>query len=251
MVSNRNADLKHSFQKLSKIAKRKGHSNGWGIAWLNQKGKFKLHKGKEPIWQSDLAQDFIEKTRSKLILVHARKGPNPSIKNSHPFLGKTPDQDWVFAHNGSLEISDSSNHKPEGDTDSELFFCNFLDTVEKLSRSGKPDCEPKLVKVAVEQTLRKTRIITALNCNLASENYLYSLRLYKTQPSYYSLYWLIRANKTSITSEKIGKEVGEKAFIVTSEKLSREPWKAILKPCFVAVRVGYPESICFIRLDFC
>jgi len=208
-----------------------------------------LRKGKGAIWESDPAQNCIDKVRSKLIVVHARRGPKPSIVNSHPFLGKTIDQEWVFAHNGSLEISHPIHHKPKGDTDSEHFFCNFLDTFEEMSKSEKPVCEPKLVKVAFEKTIKKARIVTALNVTLASKNYLYGLRLYEKSPEYYSLYWLKRSNKTSI-SRIIGKEVGEKAFIVASEKLSKENWKSVLRGYVIAARVGYPESICFTRLDF-
>jgi len=248
MTSNQVTDLKYSFKRISEFARRKKHGDGWGIAWLDEQGKFQVAREEESIWNSQKAKSLIEKLRSKLIVVHARKGQNKSKQNCHPFLRKAIGQEWIFAHNGSLQIAEPKNHKPEGETDSEQFFCNFLDTIEEISNNKESKFEPKIVEEALRETIKSTQVKTALNSTLASKNFLYALKLYKVKPYYYTLYWLERIGSTK-EGKKLGKAIGEKAIIISSEKLTSEAWKPIKNLQFLRVKVGQPETACFVTMN--
>lgn len=174
MTSNIETDLKFSFEELCEVAKKNGHGHGWGVAWL-ENDELRLEKDAESIWESERASSLIRDIRSKLIVVHARRNPSqePSKVRSHPFLHEALDEQWIFAHNGTIKCPEPTNHTPESDVDIERFFCYFLDMLEQTSDGCRFETEEELVLKALGKSMEKTKIVTALNFILASKQNLY------------------------------------------------------------------------------
>jgi glutamine amidotransferase len=243
MTSNIETNLKFSFEKLCEVAKENSHEHGWGVAWL-ENNKLRLEKDKESIWDSERARTLLRDIRSKLIVVHARKNSNqkPLKVRSHPFLNKALGEQWIFAHNGTIECPEPINHTPKSDVDSERFFCYFLDLLEQINDRCQFEKEEELVLAALRKSMEKTKIVTALNFILASKHNLYVARLYKANPDYYTLKHLTRSWKSEV-AEKVGKSPGEAATVFSSEDLSKEPWTPLANGEIGIVPVGLPEKL--------
>ncbi len=239
MTCNLKTDLKLSFKKLCEVARKHGHGDGWGIAWLDD-GGFSLEKHGKAIWEDDRAWRLIKSIRSRLIIIHARKrsavSPRAADVNSHPFLHRALGRDWVFAHNGWVNSPKPRGNLTSEGVDSEKFFLYLLEVIEEAGRE-EPDAIPEALKEALSPS-RGVEVKSSLNFILASKSYLYAFRYYIHNPSYYSLYWLTRTSRNS----KIKKQAGEVALIISSEKLSNEPWKPIENGQMLIAEVGRPKS---------
>lgn len=248
MTSNMETDLKFSFEKLCEVAKKNRHEHGWGVAWL-ENGELRLEKDKEPIWESERASSFVRDIRSKLIVVHARRNPSqePSKVRSHPFLHEALDEQWIFAHNGTIECPEPINHTPESDVDSEMFFCYFLDMLEQTSDGCRFEIKEDLVLEALRKSIEKTKIVTALNFILASKQNLYVARLYEANPDHYTLKYITRFWKSEV-GERIGKKPKEVATVFSSEELNEEPWTQLSNGEIGIVPVGFPEKLRVLQL---
>ncbi len=135
MSANRPTKLNAS---LKLFRKRGGetahHRDGWGLAYT-ENGVFRLHKHPEAAASSSQLSVLADTVRTNLLVGHVRKAKHPLVnhyKNTHPFLRRCCDRDWVFAHNGLVaDIMEGEqtrlqgNCLPNGDTDSEYAF-NFL-----------------------------------------------------------------------------------------------------------------------------
>jgi len=240
MTCNLETDLKFSFSELCEVARRYGHGDGWGVAWLED-GRFRCEKCGEAIWESDRAGELIGGVRSRLIVVHARKrgsnSPRVARVNSHPFVHRALGLEWVFIHNGQVWCPEPRDRLTSEGVDSERFFLYLLESMEKVDGD-----EPDIVPETLKRIWSDIRVDTSLNFVLASKNYLYAFRYCVVRPDYYSLYWL-RRSWESAAGGKIGKRVGEVALIVSSERLTGESgWSPLRNGEMLIVRVGSPDD---------
>lgn len=249
MTSNVKTNLHFSFNQLSKIAKDRSHEDGWGIVWLDENNCFELHKGFLPIWRSRAARRHIRDAESNLIVVHARKSKrnDASRQRSHPFKHVALGREWIFAHNGEVKCPEPlgrkmRKHRPRSDIDSEKFFCYLLNIMEKFN-GDKNLNEKNLVRKALQEALKKTTIISALNFILVSQKNLFVFRYCKEKPDYYSIWHLARSSKSNKGSE-LDKRKGEWAIVFSSQPLSKdEKWLLLKNPQLLVVPIGFPKKL--------
>ncbi len=96
---------------------------------------------KEPLPASSEESKYLQyekEVRSRIIIAHVRRATTEgrSRENTHPFKHGN----WIFAHNGSVDRDYilsllSGRYKPEGRTDSEVYFYWILHCI---NRKGDP-----------------------------------------------------------------------------------------------------------------
>lgn len=109
------------------------HSDGWGMGYYKDGNSIVV---KEPVRALD--SDYLKSIRKlevNLSIAHIRKATKGSVQlsNTHPFVRKIADKNWIFAHNGSIDNigfrtiqnylsrqNRSLNLHTSGDTDSEM-----------------------------------------------------------------------------------------------------------------------------------
>jgi len=135
------------FRKRGRI-----HRDGWGVAWYLNEGLAGLVKEPKPAPESPIARLMVQGVRSRIIVSHVRWASKGGISyvNTHPFVRRLWDRDWVFAHNGTVSgIIEEPEYRlewchPVGETDSEHAFCYIL---EKLSGLRDRDLEGLAVRL--------------------------------------------------------------------------------------------------------
>ena len=110
------------------------HADGWGVAYLNKKGKVIIIKSAKAIFE-DLMVKKLYDLKTNLLIVHVRKkaGSEISLKNTHPFQANHPELgECVFCHNGVIkdEIAFDSQYLLQGKTDSEKLFYSILGDIK-------------------------------------------------------------------------------------------------------------------------
>ena len=154
MNSANPADLRFSF---TGFAARGGltdhHGDGFGVGFFEDKA-CRLFMDNQPAASSpvaDLLKNYPIKSRN--VVAHIRKatqGDGLRLENCHPFTRELWGRHWLFAHNGDLK-----NYKPDlngdylpvGSTDSELAFCELLQTLRESSPSKSPHAPCSLDRV--------------------------------------------------------------------------------------------------------
>ncbi len=146
--SKKAVKLDKMFLEFLKLSRK--NNDGWGLAFFN-KGQLSLVKEPIAAYQSETPKLFFNSVKSRLFLGHLRKawiGKNKYV-NTHPFVCKIDDKEWVFAHNGSLYKKDTKyterlfNTNIQGETDSERFFAHVM---EEMKNRG----EDKLKEILLE-----------------------------------------------------------------------------------------------------
>jgi predicted glutamine amidotransferase len=154
MNSANPADLRFSF---TGFAARGGltdhHGDGFGVGFFEDKA-CRLFMDNQPAASSpvaDLLKHYPIKSRN--VVAHIRKatqGDGLRLENCHPFTRELWGRHWLFAHNGDLK-----NYKPDlngdylpvGSTDSELAFCELLQTLRGSSPGNSPHAPCSLDRV--------------------------------------------------------------------------------------------------------
>ncbi len=119
------------------------HKDGWGIAFARANG-FDIYRDDQPAADSHLADHIgSSETKANTIIAHIRKATIGEVRlnNCHPFERKLWNKSWLFCHNGDLKTYAprlSGNYRPEGDTDSELAFCELLQQLALAFPEGEP-----------------------------------------------------------------------------------------------------------------
>ncbi len=128
MNCNTPTDITFSFEGFRRRAGLTDqHSDGFGIAFFEGKG-VRIFRDNRPGASSPVA-DLVSLYRIKSynVIAHIRKATRGevSLENTHPFIREIWGENWVFAHNGTVEISvcPNNHYQPIGDTDSERAFC--------------------------------------------------------------------------------------------------------------------------------
>ena len=160
MNSANPADLRFSF---TGFAARGGltdhHGDGFGVGFFEDKA-CRLFMDNQPAASSpvaDLLKHYPIKSRN--VVAHIRKatqGDGLRLENCHPFTRELWGRHWLFAHNGDLknyQPSLTGDYLPVGNTDSELAFCELLQTLRAIS-PGEPCAIDRVFHALCEVTQR-------------------------------------------------------------------------------------------------
>ena len=142
--SNRRVPI--SFTWLGFRQRGRIHRHGWGVAWYATERLAGMAKEPLPSFRSRIAPAVGREVRSHIMISHVRLLSEGSLSyvNTHPFIRRLWDRDWVFAHNGTVsEVLDDEVFRlewcrPVGETDSEHAFCYML---ERLSAESDGSVE--------------------------------------------------------------------------------------------------------------
>jgi len=150
MNSANPADVRFSF---TGFAARGGltddHGDGFGVGFFEDKA-CRLFMDNQPAASSPVA-DLIKHypIKSRNVVAHIRKatqGDALRLENCHPFTRELWGRHWLFAHNGDLKNYSpelTGDYLPVGSTDSELAFCELLQTLRAIS--PREPCSPERV----------------------------------------------------------------------------------------------------------
>lgn len=233
--------------KNSLAAQSKIHDDGWGIAYFED-GKPIVKKEAIPAYESCKYSDLAVSATSKIFIAHVRWASSGSVaqRNSHPF---TYADRWVFAHNGTLdrqmlfsllEPEFLEDLQSEG-IDSELYFRLIM---QNHARTGDM---VEAIKMTVETIYEDFGETDSGNFVMSDGELIYAFRspcgrdlfyLYRDPNSSPFIPPSIRSKETEmlIDSKMLN---NEKAFLVASEKLTRdENWKPFRENMLVIVGDG-------------
>lgn len=128
MNCNTPTDITFSFEGFRRRAGLTDHhTDGFGIAFFEGKG-VRIFRDNRPGASSPMA-DLVNQYRIKSynVIAHIRKATkgDVNLENTHPFIREIWGENWVFAHNGTVEVSvcPNNHYQPIGTTDSEAAFC--------------------------------------------------------------------------------------------------------------------------------
>ncbi|MGH2706614.1 MAG: class II glutamine amidotransferase [Actinomycetota bacterium] len=209
------------------------NQSGWGVGWYE--GQV-AHVIKEPARadHSETATALIDTPPSSdLFLIHVRYATvgRVSVANTHPFLARLGDQEWIFEHNGTVEDIDGLStgiFRVEGDTDSEVAFYYLLTRLGHLPEgAGDTEAASEVHEVARELSRR------------GQSNFLLSdgRTLYAYYDGHRTLHYVERHasyGKVRIADDEdytvdleIPFDPDERAVIVASLPLTKERWTSL------------------------
>jgi predicted glutamine amidotransferase len=127
-----------------------GNPDGWGVAYFEGPDAMLLREP-VPAAESPMVQFLTHHAPpSDLIISHVRRATygERNLANTQPFQRVLGGHTHVFAHNGFVPPLGLSNVSswllPQGDTDSELLFCQLLGYLEPIwSKGGIPPFEQR------------------------------------------------------------------------------------------------------------
>lgn len=141
-----------------------GNPDGWGVAYFEGTDVLLLREP-APAAESPMVQFLTNNApRSDLVISHIRRATygERNLANTQPFQRVLGGHAHVFAHNGfvpPLKLSNTSSWLlPQGNTDSELLFCQLLGYLEPLwNRGGIPAFEKRfdIVKRFAQEILEQ------------------------------------------------------------------------------------------------
>ncbi|WP_303819576.1 class II glutamine amidotransferase [Actinobacillus minor] len=156
MNCNTPTDITFSFEGFRRRAGLTDHhTDGFGIAFFEGKG-VRIFRDNSPGASSpvaDLVSEF--KIKSFNVISHIRKATRGDInlENTHPFIRELWGENWVFAHNGTVEgvgVCEECHYQPIGSTDSEAAFCCLVSQLRE--RFNKKPTEKEIFDAVVEIT---------------------------------------------------------------------------------------------------
>jgi len=110
------------------------HSDGWGLAYLNNKDKWEIYKSTKSIYEDESVTQF-ENLRSKCVILHVRRATKGkiSLENTQPLIYANNNMQYVFAHNGTIadSLQIESKYLQMGDSDSVMWFNKIIDELNK------------------------------------------------------------------------------------------------------------------------
>ena len=265
MISNYETYLNFTFEALGSVLRRlceesgECHEHGCGFAWYQQ--GWQIRKDKSPLWESSELRQLINWTRSRAMIIHARKATYPVYapqgrrpENAHPFLEELIGFRWVFAHNGFIRFNRARVRVRPQDrlleyrgraiplssygVDSEVFFKILIH--ELRDYGGE---EPLNVLHVLDHIMNSDIILDfhSLNFVMGSHRYLYALRYYNEDceecAEKYTLYYMIRRGN-SPAGKLLKKRMDEVALFVCSEPITGPRWIEEVRK----IRKEFPEE---------
>jgi len=146
LCANKPVDISFSWRGFRK--RGQANPDGWGVAWyVDEEGKLVgLVKEPRPAPESSIARLLARGIRSHIVISHVRWASvgDKSYVNTHPFVRRFRDRDWVFAHNGTVTSMNDPEFSlriftPVGETDSEYAFCYIMEYLSKLGNEVLKD----------------------------------------------------------------------------------------------------------------
>ena len=168
--------------------------DGWGLAWYDRDGSAQVRKADEDgdgdfVARKSTAYAGLTRTaESTLMIGHLRRASNgiQSTENSHPFIRRFQEKDWVFAHNGSIP-GVRTHPRSMGGTDSEQVFHEMMDDLEDyLGRPGFRGTSPgvrKAVRGVLNRYSGRNKPLR-FNFLLSDGTTLYAFHHYTDRPLY-------------------------------------------------------------------
>lgn len=170
---------------------------GWGVAYLDDKGKWVVERSLKPIYE-DSEIDKFRDLKTKLVIFHARMKTKGVVayENTHPFnvadpfIGET-----ILFHNGWIkeDITFEDKFKIKGDTDSEQLFYSLL---------GKLNDKKPIEDVIINE-LDSYKDITGNNIIFCTEENSYIGIKYKEAPIYYTMRLSEDKDSLIVSSEEL------------------------------------------------
>lgn len=134
------------------------HSHGWGLALLRNGGIWEIYNETHAAATSVKAKEIISSANTgnlvaKSMISHIRYATMGEVclENVHPFRRQLFGLEFVFAHNGDVDVSKlktttstnmlSGPFQPLGGTDSEYFFCLILNHLHDRFSTDLPTLE--------------------------------------------------------------------------------------------------------------
>ncbi|AUI65773.1 MULTISPECIES: class II glutamine amidotransferase [Glaesserella] len=155
MNCNTPTDITFSFEGFRRRAGLTDHhTDGFGIAFFEGKG-VRIFRDNRPGASSPMA-DLVSQYRIKSynVIAHIRKATRGDInlENTHPFIREIWGENWVFAHNGTVDVKvcPNNHYQPIGTTDSEAAFCCIAAGLKK--RFSQKPSEKEIFDAVVEIT---------------------------------------------------------------------------------------------------
>ncbi|UKH16020.1 class II glutamine amidotransferase [Actinobacillus pleuropneumoniae] len=156
MNCNTPTDITFSFEGFRRRAGvTDQHTDGFGIAFFEGKG-VRIFRDNRPGASSPMA-DLVGQYHIKSfnVIAHIRKATRGDInlENTHPFIRELWGENWVFAHNGTVEgvgVCEECHYQPIGTTDSEVAFCCLVSQLR--DRFLKKPSEKEIFDAVVEIT---------------------------------------------------------------------------------------------------
>lgn len=156
MNCNTPTDITFSFEGFRRRAGvTDQHTDGFGIAFFEGKG-VRIFRDNRPGASSPMA-DLVGQYHIKSfnVIAHIRKATRGDInlENTHPFIRELWGENWVFAHNGTVEgvgVCEECHYQPIGMTDSEVAFCCLVSQLRE--RFLKKPSEKEIFDAVVEIT---------------------------------------------------------------------------------------------------
>ena len=155
MNCNTPTDITFSFEGFRRRAGLTDHhTDGFGIAFFEGKG-VRIFRDNRPGASSPMA-DLVSQYRIKSfnVIAHIRKATRGDInlENTHPFIREIWGENWVFAHNGTVDVKvcPNSHYQPIGTTDSEAAFCCIVASLKK--RFPQKPSEKEIFDAVIEIT---------------------------------------------------------------------------------------------------
>lgn len=201
------------FQDYSRL-----NRDGWGIAYYL--GNQAIIKKRPEKASSDLEfQIIVSEAKSNIIISHLRNATNGEVchENCHPFKLNYHERDWVFAHNGMIDIDYNA---VEGNTDSARAFQFIMDKIDAYVGESNLHGLYIAVKKATQKLIEQHR--GTVNYLLSDGNLLYAFSHYPGKPMYF-----LRREKAY-----------GGAVLVSTQKLSDENWKKIPPDKLLVVNNG-------------
>ena len=153
-------------------------ADGWGAAWLDACGAWRLRTSTAPIWDDRAA--FASVPASPFLLVHARSASFPGQKGEPSYNQPYLSESLAFVFNGFLQGVSLPRPVP-GDIGAQKIWALLLE------RAGAEPPETAIAGVA-EMLERRSRRLQGLNLGLCDKKNLYAFCRFEGGETYYQLY---------------------------------------------------------------
>ena len=149
------------------------HPHGWGLAAYDNKKDLRIVKDKGSANKNSKLKAILnnKNVATKLAIAHIRYATEGEVSynNAHPFKAEINGEQWAFAHNGSIkDLNVKLYIKPEGETDSEEFFCYLQ---QRILEAAAIELEQKTT--IIEDCIKKFSKNSKLNLVISDGTHLF------------------------------------------------------------------------------
>lgn len=201
LVKSKNSiDPKELLEKFADMAEKSRapdgdiQGDGWGIAWLDEKGNWQNYRSLLPVWKDKSSFKNIPKTPT--FLVHARSASFPHQKGILEYNQPYIYNQYAFVFNGLLKGVNLPNIPGKIGAE-KIWFLLRKELTQKNPQEALEALKNLLIK--------NSREIIALNIGLATKENIYSLSHFTQYPDYYRLCNFQNEDYQSVCSENIYK----------------------------------------------